>query len=174
VKPPSIFHSFIQFSRSARGALCVAASVFLAFLNLAAPLVAADPSPLRYGADAEGGAPYIFKNPKNPAENIGFEVDLVQALARELGRKIEFRQFNFDSLTQALERGESGEFDFAINGLEVTPDRAARLRLSRPYYLYTLQLVVRHDDDRIASLEDIKRLDLTVGTLGDTAASRIL
>jgi polar amino acid transport system substrate-binding protein len=128
-------------------------------------------APLRYGADAEGGAPYIFKNPQNLAENIGFEVDLVAALSQELNREIRFEQNDFDSLAQGLERGD---FDFAINGLEVTPDRAARLRLSRPYYFYTLQLVVRRDDDRFATLADLKQAGAKVATLGDTAASRLL
>lgn len=135
-------------------------------------LVSADElPPLRYGADAEGGAPYIFKNPENPRENIGFEVDLVAALERELGRKIEFRQYGFDALGQGLERGD---FDFAMNGLEVTHDRVAQFRMSRPYYLYTLQLVVRQADERIRGFDDLKGSDYTVGTLGDTAASRLL
>lgn len=127
--------------------------------------------PLRYGADAEGGAPYIFKNPKNLSENIGFEVDLVAALAKELGREIRFEQNDFDSLAQGLERGD---FDFAINGLEYTGDRATRLRLSRPYYYYTLQLAVRQDDDRFTTLADLKDAQAKVGTLGETAASRLL
>jgi ABC-type amino acid transport substrate-binding protein len=46
--------------------------------------------PLRWGADAEGGAPFIFKDPANLQKNVGFEVDLAAALAKELGRPIEF------------------------------------------------------------------------------------
>jgi polar amino acid transport system substrate-binding protein len=132
---------------------------------------AADDRPLVYGADAEGGAPYIFKDPDDPNKTIGFEVDLVAALAKQLGRKIEHRQFGYEALVQGLQRGD---FDFVMNGLEVTPDRAARLRLSRPYYLYTLQLVVRKNEKRFASLEDLKKANATVGTLGETAASRLL
>ncbi|MCS7160496.1 MAG: hypothetical protein RMJ19_08490, partial [Gemmatales bacterium] len=45
--------------------------------------------PLRWGADAEGGAPYIFYDPERPDQLIGFEVDLIRALERELGRRIE-------------------------------------------------------------------------------------
>lgn len=132
---------------------------------------AAQQPPLRYGADAEGGAPYIFKDPANPNTTVGFEVDLVQALAKELGRKIEHHQFGYEALTQGLQRGD---FDFVMNGLEVTPDRAARLRLSRPYYLYTLQMVVRETDDRFTTLDDLKAKKAIVGTMGDTAASRLL
>lgn len=127
--------------------------------------------PLRWGADAEGGAPYIFKDPKNPSENIGFEVDLVQALARELGRPIEFQQYEFDSLVQGLDRGD---LDFAMNGLERTPDRAQRVRFSKPYYVYRLQLVTRAGETRFQDLDELKRIGGIVATLGDTAASRLL
>jgi len=36
---------------------------------------------LIWGADAEGGAPYIFPDPNDPEKYIGFEVDLAQAIS---------------------------------------------------------------------------------------------
>jgi polar amino acid transport system substrate-binding protein len=128
--------------------------------------------PLVWAADAEGGAPYIFKDPQNPQKNIGFELDLTEALAKELSRPIHFRQYEFNSIFSGLERGD---FDFAMNGLEVTPDRKKTVRFSRPYYIYKLQLVVRADDARFQKLGDCRgRMDITVGTLEDTAAYRLL
>lgn len=128
-------------------------------------------SPLRWAADAEGGAPYIFKDPDRPAENIGYEKDLADALAAELDRPIEFVQYQFSSLVPGLQRGD---FDFAMNGLEVTPDRARVVRFSRPYYVYTLQLVARVDESRFDSLLQCRALGGVVGTLEDTAAERLL
>lgn len=127
--------------------------------------------PLRWAADAEGGAPYIFKDPKNPRVDIGFEVDLAQALSRVLGRPIEFRQYDYKSLFSGLLRGD---FDFAMNGLEVTPDRLKRIRFSRPYYLYRLQLVGRAGEKRFRDLAGCKALGAVVGTLEETAAERLL
>jgi polar amino acid transport system substrate-binding protein len=136
------------------------------------PAVAGEPAaPLRWAADAEGGAPYIFKDPKNPAVNIGFEVELAAALEKELGRRIEWRQYDFRSLVPGLNRGD---FDFAMNGLEITADRAKVLRFSRPYYLYKLQLVARAGETRFQSLEQCKAAAGLVGTLEDTAAERLL
>jgi polar amino acid transport system substrate-binding protein len=126
---------------------------------------------LLWAADAEGGAPYIFKDPKNPNRNIGFEVDIAHALAKELNRRIEFKQYDFKNLIPGLDRGD---FDLAMNGLEVTEDRKARVRFSRPYYVYKLQLVVRADEERFKTLRGCKRVDGVVGTLEDTAASRLL
>jgi polar amino acid transport system substrate-binding protein len=128
--------------------------------------------PLIWAADAEGGAPYIFKNPKNAQENVGFEVDLAAALAQALGRPIQFKQYEFSSLFSGLERGD---FDFAMNGLEITPDRQRRVRFSKPYYRYKLQFVVRAGEQRFTTLQECAgRADLVIGTLEDTAAQRLL
>ncbi|MFZ1937326.1 MAG: ABC transporter substrate-binding protein/permease [Thermoguttaceae bacterium] len=127
--------------------------------------------PLRWGADSEGGAPYICKDPKHPNGYVGFEVDLKTALEKELGRRIQFVQYDFKNLVAGLKRGD---IDFAMNGVEVTPDRIRALRLSRPYYAYTLQLVARANESRFDSLKSCKRLGGVVGTLEDTAAERLL
>ena len=147
--------------------------VYLALVALcvASSATAQDLPPLRWGADSEGGAPYIFLDPSDPTKTKGFEVDLAAALAKELGRKIEFKQKNYENLVLYLERGE---IDFVMNGLEVTADRAHRLRMSRAYYVYTLQLVGRADETRFATLDQLQTLGLTVGTLNETAASRLL
>lgn len=138
---------------------------------LAGQVSADDSTPLKWAADAEGGAPYIFKDPQDPERVLGFEVDLAEALAKEIGRPIEFRQYNYDALINGLERGD---FDFAMNGLEITPDRARRLRFTRPYYIYQLQLVARREETRFDSLEQCRGQGLRIGTLGETAASRLL
>src|SRR5262249_55500490 len=128
--------------------------------------------PLTWAADAEGGAPYIFKDPQNPAQNIGFEVDIAAALARQLGRPIQFKQYEFNSLFSGLKRGD---FDFSMHGLEASPHRRKRFRCSRPYYLYKLQFGTRKGEPRFRTLEECKgRKDLTVGTMEDTAAERLL
>jgi polar amino acid transport system substrate-binding protein len=125
--------------------------------------------PLLWGADLDGGVPYVFRD---DAGNLaGVEVDLKDALAQELGRSIEFKQYAFDSLLAGVERGD---LDFAMNGLEITPANQQRVRFTRPYYIYQLQLVVRKQDDRIRSLDDCRQRALTVATLAGSAAERLL
>ncbi len=119
----------------------------------------------------KGAPPYVSMDPKHLDQYVGFEVDLIKALEKEIGRPIQFTQFNFTNLASALNRGD---IDFAMNGMERTPDREALFRLSRPYYVFKLQLVVRRDETRINSLDDCKQERIRVGTLGDTAASRLL
>jgi len=124
---------------------------------------------LRWGGDSEGGAPNVFQDPKDPRRLIGFEVDLADALGRHLKRTPLFVQNQWDALIQGLQRGN---YDLAINGLEVTEDRKTQINFSIPYYSTSLQLSVRASDDKIRSLADLK--GKVVGTLKYSLAQRVL
>ncbi len=148
----------------------LAASLFL-LLAFAGFAPAQQPAkPLIWGADPDGGIPYVFADPDNPAKMIGVEVDLAEALSRELGRPIQFQKRAFDSLISDVERGD---IDLAMNGLEIVPKYLDRVRFTKPYYLYQLQLAVKADS-ALHSLDDIKAKKLAVGTLGATAAAQLL
>jgi polar amino acid transport system substrate-binding protein len=140
--------------------------------GIPAPLWAQEKPPLRWGADEEGGAPYVYKD-KN-LQRVGFEVDIVAALEKELGRPIEFTQTDFENLIPELLKVPS-ECDFAMNGLEITPARQKVVLFSKPYYVYRQQLVARLDEHRFRDWNEL-RADpaLLVGTMNGTeAASRL-
>src|SRR5262245_14002933 len=59
---------------------------------------------LLWGADAEGGAPYVYPDPQHPDQLIGFEHDLADALAARLGVKAQMVQNQWDQLVPALGR----------------------------------------------------------------------
>lgn len=124
---------------------------------------------LRWGADPSGGAPYVYTDPGNPDRYIGYEKEMVEALASAMNRRAEFVPSDWETLVSALQRQS---FDVIVNGLEPTGDRAQQIAFSNPYYIFQLQLTVRRDDNRIQSLDDCK--NRVVGTLGNTAASRLL
>jgi polar amino acid transport system substrate-binding protein len=124
---------------------------------------------LRWGADLQGGEPFVFEDPKKPGDLTGFEVEIAKALARELGVKEEFVQNDWSTLVPSLERGT---FDIALNGLEVTPARAQRIRFSRPYYLFAERLVAREGDGRVRDLASLR--GLRVGTLANSLAWDLL
>ncbi len=127
--------------------------------------------PLEWAADESGGAPYVFQDEKNPDRVVGFEVDLKDALEKELGRSIEFKHYDFKSLIPGLQRGD---FDFAMNGLEVLPEYQKQVLFSRPYYVYKLQLAVRKGEKRFTTVGELKTLNLPVATLTGSAAERSL
>jgi polar amino acid transport system substrate-binding protein len=123
---------------------------------------------LRWGGDLQGGEPYVFEDEEHPGILKGFEVELADALARELGVRAKFAQNDWSSLVPALERGD---FDVALNGLEDTPERRARILLSAPYYTYGATLAVR----RGSSYTTLSQLTgKRVGTLNQTVASDLL
>ena len=124
---------------------------------------------LTWGFDADGGAPYVFHDPKHPSKLIGFEVDIVEAIARELGVKVQNFQNEWDSILLSLQRGD---FDIALNGIEITSDREQSVLFTRPYFVYAEQIVVRDSDNRIHRLDDLH--GKKVGTLYNTVAKRML
>src|SRR5438128_1029215 len=137
-------------------------------LLLTTPAVASAQE-LVWAADAEGGAPYSFRDPRNPSRIIGFEVDLADALAERMGRKARFVQNQWDGLVPGLERSE---YDVVINGLEITPEHAEKINFSTPYFYSTLTLTVRLDDTRIVKPDDLK--GKAVGTLKVSVAEKYL
>jgi polar amino acid transport system substrate-binding protein len=121
-----------------------------------------------WGADLQGGEPYLFEDPKDPTRITGFEVDIMDALARRLGVKHRMVQFNWSNLIPSLERGD---FDITMNGIEATAERQERVLLSRPYYVYAETLAVR----RGAGFKNLDDLDgHAVATLNQTVAYDLL
>lgn len=124
---------------------------------------------LTWGGDAEGGAPYLLPDPHRPRQIIGFEVDLMEALARQLGRRQVFVQNQWDGLIPGLLRGN---YDLAVNGLEITDDRRQRIAFSIPYYACGEQLSLRRSEKSIERLTDLQ--GRIVGTLKFSLAQRLL
>ena len=124
---------------------------------------------LLWGSDAEGGAPYVFPDPENPARLIGFEVDLANALAREMGLTARQVQIDWASLIPGLKRGD---YHIALNGIEWTAERAREVAFSNPYYVFAQQLVVRKDEAKIKTFADLS--GKRVATLEGTAAYDLL
>jgi len=120
---------------------------------------------LRWGGDMQGGEPYVFQDPRDGRRLTGFEVEIADALARRLGVRAEFVQNDWQTLIPSLERGD---FDVALNGIEVTPARRARVAFTRPYYAFTETLVVRRDDRSVHGLGDLR--GARVGTLEGSLA----
>src|SRR5215208_1300505 len=152
--------------------LCLCVSVVqlcVLFVLCLAATEAYAQAPLRWGADPSGGAPYVFSDPAHPDRYVGYELEMVEALAAAMNRKSEFVPTDWETIVTSLQRGE---FDVVVNGLEPTEDRARVILFSKPYYIFQLQLSVRKNETRIEKLEDYRKR--VVGTLGNTAASRLL
>lgn len=100
------------------------------------------PKSFRWGADEEGGAPYVYRDADDPKRLIGFEAELADRIAQALNARPEFRQAQWDQLLPFLERGD---VDVVLNGYEWTAIRAGRYLATRPYFAYQYQLMARQD-----------------------------
>jgi polar amino acid transport system substrate-binding protein len=108
---------------------------------------------MSYGSDKEGGGPFAYPDPKSPRTVTGFEVELLNALARELGVRAEFAQGPWDRLLKVL---DTGRVDMVANGYEWTESRARDYLATRPYYVYQLQLMAPRGGS-IRSWADVQR-----------------
>jgi signal transduction histidine kinase len=99
--------------------------------------------------------------PENEAPS-GYDVDLLEALARETGLHFSFRRYTrFDDLMQALRAGEVQ----VVSSVAATPDRLADLLFTRPYVVQQQAMLARADITSLAGLPDLagRRLALVAG-----------
>lgn len=138
----------------------------LALLAAGAVSAHADAPILKWGGDSEGNVPYMFMEPDNDKNMIGFEIDIVNALAERMGMTPQFVHNGWDNLIPGL---NLGLYDIALSGLEITPEHLEEVDFSLPYYKTFLQLVVqRGNPAKINSLEDC--VGKRVGTLKQSYA----
>lgn len=135
------------------------------------------PGQLQWGATSDGGAPYVFPNPNNPSQLVGFEYEIGQALAALMGIASKHVENDYGQMEEAL---TAGRFDMVLNGWEKTADRLKTELFSQAYYRYGQQIVVRADDSRFASMTASSTLGLsnleglTVGTGASFKAADVL
>ena len=137
--------------------LCALAILFAPFAH------AADQPPLRWAAATDSNAPYAFYGPGNKLT--GFELEIIQAIAREMGREPVFVPNDWDGLIPGLSRGL---YDCVICGIEITPEKSQEVRFTNPYYVTYEQFVVKRGTSRVASLDQLAGKQ--VGTLSQTAS----
>lgn len=97
---------------------------------------------------------------------VGFDVEVAQAIAEKLGVKAAFIEGEWDGLLAGL---EGGRYDMMANGVDITEERKEKYDFSTPYAYNRTAVIVRSDDDRIKSLEDLKGLT-TANTISSTYA----
>lgn len=126
--------------------------------------------PLVWGADAEGGAPFVEADARDASQVVGFDAEVARLLADGLGRDARFLQVGFTSLDASAARGD---FDIGLGGVEDSGVRRTRLAVTVPYYAFREVLTVRAADaGRYRSLADLR--GHRVATLGATLAYDLL
>lgn len=96
--------------------------------------------------------PYAHRN--NQGAVVGYDMDLIHALARDLGVAVEIARIDLSDVVGWL---DDGRLDIVIGGVPVMPDTALRISYSGVYIETTLGLVVR--DHRRDEFSDKARID---------------
>ena len=76
-------------------------------------------------------------------ELIGFDVELGQAVGKDLGVEVEFQLINWNNKENEL---ESKNVDLLWNGMTITPEREAQMEISEPYMLNEQVAIIRKAD----------------------------
>lgn len=84
--------------------------------------------------------PMIFKEAGKLA---GVEVDLAQAVGRELGRPVSFVEMAWEDLIDSL---EAGKIDIIMSSMSITRARESRVAFSAPYLRVGQMALVRADN----------------------------
>jgi lysine-arginine-ornithine-binding protein len=106
-------------------------------------------SELRIGTDAT----YPPLESAEGGQFTGFDIDLGNAVARELGVKARFINASFDGIFPAL---QNGTFDAVMSSVTITPERSASMLFSDPYYDSGQLIVVRNETQGVAAPEDLR------------------
>ena len=117
-------------------------------------------------------APFEFQK-ENSKEFIGFDMDLIRAIAKQMGyEKCTIQGMGFDALIPAL---DAKNIDVAIAGMTITDERAKKVNFSKPYYKSGLAIVVTKDNNTINDVADLKgkRIAVQIGTTGAMEAEKI-
>lgn len=119
---------------------------------------------LLVGTDA-GFAPFEYNDPKTN-EIVGFDIDLITAMAKAVGDDVKIQNMQFAGIIPAL---QTNMIDVAAAALTITAERQKQVLFTDPYYDVGLVMVIRKKDaDKYKTLDDMqgKRICSQIGTTG--------
>jgi polar amino acid transport system substrate-binding protein len=116
--------------------------------------------PLSVGSDI----PYPPFEQGKPGNYTGFDIELMEAIAEQMGRKAEFTDTSFETIFRDVAQGK---FEAVVSAATITDEREKAVDFSNPYYLSEQAVLVKEGSD-IESLEDLdgKTVAAQQGTTG--------
>ena len=88
--------------------------------------------------------PLQFIDPKT-SEQIGWEYDAMNEIAKRLNFKVEYKNTSWDAMIQAV---SDGQFDIGMTGITIKDDRKEKVDFSDPYMRSEQFMLVRGDETR--------------------------
>ena len=118
--------------------------------------------------------PWAMKDKKG--ELIGFEIDVAQKLAQDMGVKVEFVPTAWSGIIPAL---LTGKFDVIIGGMGITPKRNLKVNFTMPYEYSGMSMVAHKKKAAgFSTLADFNKKTVTIavrmGTTAEQAARKFM
>ena len=135
----------------------------------AAPAPAAPAKTYVVGTDA-AYAPFELQNDKG--EIVGFDIDVVTALAKKAGIEVKFVNTPWEGIFNALGQGDR---DALVSSITITEERKQTMDFSTPYF-DAQQLIAVKESSKVAKFDDLKPLKVGVqtGTTGDEVVTKLI
>jgi len=117
-------------------------------------------------ATDNGFVPFEFVD-ESTGKLVGFDIDLIQAVAEEAGLELNINAMEFDGIIAGI---RSGRHDIGIAGITITEARDAVIDFSDPYYNAGLLLTVSSENRTITSEADLagKKVGTRTGSTSET------
>lgn len=111
--------------------------------------------------------PFEFETPKK--ELVGFDIDIIKAIAKASGFQIKLVSTPWEGIFATLGQGDR---DIIISGITITEKRAQMVDFSLPYFPAE-QVIITGSGAKVAALADLKKLQVGVvnSTAGDIVVS---
>ncbi|CAN7277835.1 basic amino acid ABC transporter substrate-binding protein [Rhizobacter sp. LjRoot28] len=137
----------------------------------AASAAAAPPPPAKVyvvGTDA-AYAPFESQNEKG--EIVGFDIDVVTAIAQKGGFEVKFINTPWEGIFNTLTQGDR---DLVVSAVTITEERKQTMDFSAPYF-DAYQLIAVKNDAKVTKFADLKKLKVGVqnGTTGDEVVTKL-
>ena len=103
---------------------------------------------------------------------VGFDIDLMDAIAKEGGLEVEYVNVAWDPLLAGM---AAGQYDAAISSMTITDERKKQFDFSDPYYSAGQLIVVRADQKGIEKPADLAghKVGAQIGTTGAIEVGKI-
>jgi polar amino acid transport system substrate-binding protein len=159
--------------------LLCSAGCFVLFLSLASSVIAetaltriSSTGKLVVGLEA-GYKPFEFKD--ETGKLIGFDIDLVNLMAKEMQVEVTFKEYKFEQLIPALDKNE---VDIIASGMTRNLSRAVKMNFSDPYYKTGQVIVLGPEYKSVRDVKDLNKKNVKIGvqksTTGEKVANEIL
>ncbi|PTM56700.1 basic amino acid ABC transporter substrate-binding protein [Desmospora activa] len=111
-----------------------------------------------------------FETQKGNGEIVGFDIDIIQAIAEAEEMEISVHHTGWDPLFEAIDRGQ---MDMGISAATITEDRKKKYDFSEPYF-EAKQLILVPENADVKSLADLKgkKIGVQSATTGEAVVTK--